>query len=326
MDRNLALEFVRVTEAAAIASARLMGRGDRNAADQAAVDAMRKALDTVNIAATVVIGEGERDEAPMLFIGEEVGRRASHSHAVDLALDPLEGTNLCALGHYDAISVLAIAERGNFLHAPDTYMDKVAVGPECRGKINYEMSTEELVKTVSSCKGKPIEEITVVILDRDRHKEIIGKVRNMGCRIKLIADGDVSAAISTCNPETGVDLLLGSGGAPEGVISAAALKCLGGDFFGKLMWRSEEEKSRALKMGVKNPDKVYAMDELARGQVIFCATGVTDGAWLKGVHFVKGGATTHSIVMRSFTGTVREIHARHSFALKPGFEQTEKCL
>lgn len=319
MDRNLALEFVRVTEAAAVASARLMGRGDRHAADQAAVDAMRKALDTVNVSATVVIGEGERDEAPMLYIGEAVGKRNSGSHAVDLALDPLEGTNLCALGHYDAISVLAIAEKGNFLHAPDTYMDKVAVGPECRGKISYSMPIDEKIRVIAECKGKPVDEVTVVVLDRDRHKNIIQAVRALGCRVKLIADGDVSAAISTCNPETGIDLLLGSGGAPEGVISAAALKCLGGDFFGRLMWRSEDEKNRALTMGVKDPDKIYTMEELAKGPVMFCATGVTDGSWLKGVHFIKGGATTHSIVMRSLTGTVREIHARHSFALKPGF-------
>jgi fructose-1,6-bisphosphatase II len=320
MDRNLALEFVRVTEAAAISSARLMGRGDRKAADQAAVDAMRKALDTVDVDATVVIGEGERDEAPMLFIGEKVGKRRSDSQKVDLALDPLEGTNLCALGHNDALAVIAIAEAGCFLHAPDTYMDKIAVGPECRGALSYEMSIPDILRTVALKKNKTLSEVTVVILDRDRHQDLIQKVRSLGCRIKLIGDGDVSAAISTCNPDTGVDILLGSGGAPEGVISAAALKCLGGDFIGKLMWRSEDEKKRALTMGVRDPDRVYALEELARGHVLFCATGVTDGSWLKGVHFQSGGCTTHSIVMRSRTGTVREVQARHAFSLKPGFE------
>jgi fructose-1,6-bisphosphatase II len=321
MDRNLAMEFVRVTEAAAIASARWMGRGERNAADQAAVDAMRKALDTVEVAGTVVIGEGERDEAPMLFIGEKVGARTNtKTQHVDIALDPLEGTNLCALGHGNALSVIAIANEGNFLHAPDTYMDKIAVGPKCKGLIRYGMSVNEIVNTVAKALGKNAPEVTVTILDRDRHKTLIEKVRGLGCRIALINDGDISAAISTCNPETGVDLLLGSGGAPEGVISAAALKCLGGDFIGKLLWRNDEERARAKKMGVTDMDKIYAIDELARGDVMFCATGVTDGSWLRGVNFVAGGCTTHSIVMRSQSGTVREIKARHTFATKPGFE------
>ncbi len=317
MDRNLALEFVRVTEAAAIASARWMGRGQKDAADQAAVDAMRRALDAVNVAATVVIGEGERDEAPMLYIGEKVGQRVADSRPVDIALDPLEGTDLCAMGHYDSISVIAIADQGCFLHAPDTYMDKIAVGPELRGKIDYRMSTSEILKTVALGRKKRLDEVTVIILDRDRHKELIQTVRDSGCRVKLIRDGDVSGAISTCNPETGVDILLGSGGAPEGVIAAAALKCLGGDFIGRLMWRSDHEKERAQKMGVKDFDRVYRMEDLARGNVMFSATGVTDGAWLKGVHFHGGGCTTHSIVMRSQTGTVREIQARHVFENKP---------
>lgn len=317
MDRNLALEFVRVTEAAAIASARWMGRGKKDAADQAAVDAMRRALDSVNVEATVVIGEGERDEAPMLYIGEKVGQRVSGSLPVDLALDPLEGTDLCATGHYDSISVIAVADKGCFLHAPDTYMDKIAVGPDLRGKIDYHMSTSEILKTVALGRKKKLDEVTVTILDRDRHKDLIQKVRDTGCRVKLIRDGDVSGAISTCNPETGIDILLGSGGAPEGVIAAAALKCLGGDFIGKLMWRNDNEKERAKKMGVKDLDRVYRMEELARGDVMFSATGVTDGSWLKGVHFHSGGCTTHSIVMRSQTGTVREIQARHVFENKP---------
>jgi len=320
MDRNLALEFVRVTEAAAMASAKWMGRGKKDEADQAAVDAMRKALDTIQVQGTVVIGEGERDEAPMLYIGEKFGRgTGTDCPKIDVALDPLEGTNLCAYGHYDALSVIAIADEGKFLHAPDTYMDKIAVGPEARGKLSYDMTTTEILKTVALAKKKALDEVTVIILERDRHKELIGKVRAAGCRIKLIGDGDVSASIATCNPDTGIDLLLGSGGAPEGVISAAALKCLGGDFLGKLLWRSDEEKERAKKMGVKDLDRVYRMDDLASGQVMFCATGVTDGAWLKGVHFMSGGCTTHSIVMRSRSGTVREIHSRHNFATKPMF-------
>jgi fructose-1,6-bisphosphatase II len=317
MDRNLALEFVRVTEAAAISCARLMGRGDRNLADQAAVDAMRKALDSIDVRGTVVIGEGERDEAPMLYIGEKFGRGKSDSPEVDVALDPLEGTNLCALGHYDAMSVIAIAQKGQFLHAPDTYMDKVAVGPECRGKICYEMSTREKLEVVAKAKGKDLGEVTAIILDRPRHEKLISDVRALGCRIRLINDGDVSAAIAVCHDETGIDILLGSGGAPEGVIGAAAVKCLGGDFIGKLQFCSEDEKQRAQKMGIQNFDKVYSMEELARGPVMVSLTGVTDGSWVKGVKFYGWGCTTNSIVMRSQTGTLREIKTQHRFDLKP---------
>ena len=253
----------------------------------------------------------------MLYIGEKFGKWGPDSPKIDVALDPLEGTNLCALGYYDSISVIAIAEGGNFLHAPDTYMDKVAVGPECRGKVKYGMSTLEILKTVAACKNKLLEEVTVVILDRDRHKKLISEVRAAGCRIKLIGDGDLGASISTCMPETGIDLMIGTGGAPEGVISAAAIKCLGGDFFGKLMWRNEEEIARAKKMGITDLDRVYARDELASGSVMFCATGVTAGAWLKGVNFFGGGCSTHSVVMRSQTGTIREITGRHHFDRKP---------
>jgi fructose-1,6-bisphosphatase II len=316
MDRNLAMEFVRSTEAAAIACARLMGRGEREAADQAAVDAMRRTLDTIDVDGTVVIGEGERDEAPMLFIGEKFGRRGPQSPKVDVALDPLEGTNLCALGHNDAMSVIAIANEGHFLHAPDTYMDKVAVGPELKGKIRYEMSTSEKLKMISREKKKEIRDITAVVLDRPRHKDLIAELRAHGCRIRLINDGDIAGSLLTCNPETGVDILLGSGGAPEGVISAAAMKCLGGDFIGRLQFRNEEEKTRAQKMGIKDLNKVYSMEELAKGDVMVALTGVTDGSWLKGVAFVGGGCTTQSIVMRSHTGTVREISARHRFDRK----------
>jgi fructose-1,6-bisphosphatase II len=310
------MEFVRVTEAAAISCARLMGRGERDMADQAAVDAMRKSLDTIDVDGTVVIGEGERDEAPMLFIGEKFGRRGPNSPKIDVALDPLEGTNLCALGHNDAMSVIAIASEGSFLHAPDTYMDKVAVGPEVRGKIRYEMSLREKLETVARCKNKEIREITAVVLDRPRHQDLITQLRASGCRIRLINDGDISGSLLTCNSETGVDILLGSGGAPEGVISAAAMKCLGGDFFGKLLFRNPEEAARAAKMGVKDPNKVYSMEELARGHVMVSLTGVTDGSWLRGVAFVGGGCTTHSMVMRSETGTVREIRTRHRFDRK----------
>ncbi|HVJ63908.1 MAG TPA: class II fructose-bisphosphatase [Bdellovibrionota bacterium] len=317
MDRNLALEFVRVTEAAAIASARWMGLGQKDAADQAAVDSMRKALEHLDVRGTVVIGEGERDEAPMLYIGETFGSGGKASAELDVALDPLEGTNLCANGHNNALSVIAVAERGNFLHAPDTYMDKVAVGPDCRGLLRYEMSTREKVEIVARAKNKSLRETTVCILERDRHRTIISELRSLGCRIVLIGDGDVSAAIATCNPETGIDLLLGSGGAPEGVISAAAMRCLGGDFIGKLLWRSDEEKSRAAKMGIKDFDKIYSVEELARGPVMFCATGVTDGSWLRGVKFFGGGCTTNSIVMRSSSGTIREVSTRHHFATKP---------
>lgn len=316
MDRNLALEFIRVTEAAAISSARWMGRGKRDEADQAAVDAMRRSMDVLDVHGTVVIGEGERDEAPMLYIGEEFGIRGKESPRVDVALDPLEGTNLVALGHSNAISVIAVADNGNFLHAPDTYMDKIAVGPECVGKVKWGMTTKEIISTVAKAKNKEINETTVIILDRDRHKGLIEEVRAAGARIRLINDGDLSAAISTCNPDTGIDLLLGTGGAPEGVISAAALKCLGGEFLGKLMWRNEEERARAVKMGIKDFDKIYTIEDLAKGEVMFCATGVTDGSWLKGVHFTGYGCTTHSIVMRSKTGTIREIHTKHVFAIK----------
>jgi fructose-1,6-bisphosphatase II len=316
MDRNLALEFVRVTEAAAISSSKWMGRGKRDEADQAAVDAMRRAMEVLDVCGTVVIGEGERDEAPMLYIGEVFGCGRKDAPMVDVALDPLEGTNLVALGHSNAISVMAVGDKGNFLHAPDTYMDKIAVGPESVGKIEWGMSTKDILNTVAKAKGKKVDETTVIVLERDRHKKIIEEVRAIGARIRLISDGDLSAAISTCNPETGIDVLLGTGGAPEGVISAAALKCLGGEFIGKLMWRSDEEKARAEKMGVKDFNRVYGINDLAKGEVMFCATGVTDGSWLRGVHFTSFGCTTHSIVMRSKTGTIRELQTKHVFGEK----------
>lgn len=317
MDRNLALEFVRITEAAALASARWTGHGNEKAADQAAVDAMRKAFDTVRIDGTVVIGEGERDEAPMLFIGEKVGLKKDDSPAIDIALDPLEGTTICATGGVGAISVIAFAERGGFLHAPDTYMDKIATGPNAKGMIDIDLSPTENINRVAEGNKKPVGDVTVVILNRPRHKELIAEVRKTGARIHLIDDGDVSAAVASGWADSGIDLLLGIGGAPEGVISAAAMRCMGGDFQGRLKFRNELEKERALKMGVKDLNQKFTLEELARGPVMFCATGVTDGPLLKGVKILAGGrAQTQSIVMRSQTGTIRYVDAYHNFSLK----------
>lgn len=318
MDRNLALEVVRVTEAAAIASARLMGRGEKDRADQAAVDAMRKAFDSMRIQGTIVIGEGERDEAPMLYIGEKIGAGGPDAPKVDIAVDPLEGTNLCAVGAPGALSVIAMAEDGRLLNAPDTYMDKIAVGPAAKGVIDITKSPTDNLKAIALAKGVYVEELTVVILERPRHEKLIQEVRQVGARIQLIQDGDVSAAIATCFEESGVDVLLGSGGAPEGVIAAAALRCIGGDMQGRLLFRSEHERERAWAMGVTDPHKVYEMHELAGGDVMFAATGVTSGNLLKGVRFFGGGhAETHSVVMRSRSGTVRFIQARHDLRKKP---------
>ncbi len=317
MDRNLALEFVRITEAASLACARYMGRGDEKAADQAAVDAMRKAFDRINIDGTVVIGEGERDEAPMLFIGEKVGKVTENSPKIDIALDPLEGTTICANGGFGALSVIAVAEQGRFLHAPDTYMEKLACGPKCAGLLSLDNTVTQNIEIASQALNKNIDELVVVVLDRPRHQDMIQEIRQTGARIQLIDDGDVSAGIATCLNDTGIDLLFGTGGAPEGVITAAALKCLGGDFWGRLKFRSEDEKQRAIKMGVKDLDKTYTRDELAQGDVMFCATGVTDGPLLSGVKTFPGQkATTHSLVLRSKTGTSRFIEATHNLKLK----------
>ena len=317
MDRNFALEFVRVTEAAALESARWMGRGDEKAADHAAVEAMRKMLGSISFDGTVVIGEGERDEAPMLYIGEKVGK--GQGQKLDLALDPLEGTTICARGGNNSISVIAIAEEGNFLHAPDCYMEKIAVGPEARGAISLDATPTENLREIAKAKRCHVEDLTVVILDRPRHQNLIAEVRATGARIYMIGDGDVSAAIATCKPESGVDVLMGTGGAPEGVIAAAALRCTGGDFQGKLVFRSESEKDRARRMGIQDLNRIYGIQDLARGNVMFCATGVTQGPFLGGVRFFAGGATTHSVVMRSETGTVRMIQADHHFDRKPKY-------
>jgi len=311
MNRNFALEFVRVTEAAALSSARLMGRGDEKLADQAAVDAMRDALNSIEFDGTVVIGEGERDEAPMLYIGEKVGKGGSAR--LDLALDPLEGTTICAKGLNNSISVIAIAEEGKFLHAPDCYMNKIAVGPEAKGVVSLELTATQNLKEIARVKKCSVSDLTAIILDRPRHEDLIREVRTSGARIWLIGDGDVSAAIATTEPHSGVDVLFGQGGAPEGVIAAAALRCRGGDFLGKLMLKDSEQIARAQKMGIKDPNKIYGIHELASGNVMFCATGVTQGTFLNGVRFFPGGATSHSIVMRSETGTIRYIQTEHRF-------------
>lgn len=317
MDRNLALEFVRVTEAAALSVGRWIGRGDEKAADHAAVESMRKAFDSIRFEGTIVIGEGERDEAPMLYIGEKVGGKEGPK--IDIACDPLEGTTITALGRSEALSVIAAAEEGNFLHAPDTYMQKIAVGPKAKGAIDITKSPTHNLKEVSKALGKSVEDMMVIILDRPRHADIIQEVRAAGARIRLIGDGDVSAAIACAQEQTGIDLLLGTGGAPEGVIAAAALRCLGGDFQGVLKWRNDQERERGRHMGITDENRVYHMNDLAKGNVMFIATGVTNGSYLDGVRYYGGGAHTHSIVMRSETGTVREIRTSHRFESKPRY-------
>ncbi|MFY0577943.1 class II fructose-bisphosphatase [Cystobacter fuscus] len=319
MDRNLAMEVVRVTEMAAIASARLMGRGGKNESDQAAVDAMRRAFDALQINGTVVIGEGERDEAPMLYIGEEVGRRHADDPSVDIALDPLEGTNLCAYGRPGAIAVVAMADKGKLLNAPDTYMEKIAVGPRARGAIDLRRSPTENLRSIAEKMKVYVADLTVIILERERHVELIKEVRAAGARIRLIDDGDVAGAIATCFEDTGVDVLMGTGGAPEGVISAAAVRSVGGDMQGRLVPRNAEEVARAARMGITDISKIYTAEELASGDVMFAATGVTSGDFLRGVRFFGGGCETHSVVMRSKTGTVRFIQSRHKFDKKPGY-------
>ena len=312
LERNLALEAVRVTEAAALSASRLMGRGDEKAADQAAVDAMRKALNSLNIDGTVVIGEGERDEAPMLYIGEKVG--SGEGPKVDIALDPLEGTTITAKGGQNACAVIALAESGNFLNAPDVYMDKLAIGPGFpEGVVNMDNTPEQNLKSLAKVRKCEIGDLLVCILDRPRHTDLIANVRAAGARIMLITDGDVSGVIATAQPDSGVDIYMGSGGAPEGVLAAAALRCIGGQMQGKLLFRNDDEIGRARKWGIKDLSRVYNILDLAKGNVMFAATGVTTGPFLKGVRRFPGGAVTHSIVMRSKTNTVRYIEAHHSF-------------
>ncbi|HWR40085.1 MAG TPA: class II fructose-bisphosphatase [Patescibacteria group bacterium] len=310
MDRELTLEFVRVTEAAAIEAARLMGKGDKIGADQAAVDAMRLAFDTVSISGTVVIGEGEMDEAPMLYTGEKVGAGGLE---VDIAVDPVEGTNLIAKGLPGSIAVLAIAPRGMLLHAPDMYMNKIAVGPKAAGKIHLDAPVKDNLAAVAESLGRKIEALTVVILDRPRHASIIKDVRDAGARIKLISDGDVSPAINAAIEGTGVHMLMGIGGAPEGVLAAAAIKCLGGDMQGRLWPENDADVERARKMGIEDVNKILMLEDLVRGdEVMFAGTAITQGDLLNGVrYFSGGGVRTHSIAMRGSTGTVRFVDAIH---------------
>jgi fructose-1,6-bisphosphatase class II len=319
MDRNLALEFVRVTEAAAISASAWTGKGDEHAADHAAVTAMRDRMASLEFDGTIVIGEGERDEAPMLYIGEKVGD--GKGPKIDIAVDPLEGTTITSKGGPNALAVLAAAPTGCLLHAPDTYMDKIAVGPKAAGKVSLEYPVSENLRIVGECVGKKIPELSVVVMDRPRHENLIKEIRSLGARIMLIGDGDVSGAISTAIPDSGADLLLGIGGAPEGVLAAAALSCLGGQIEGRLAFRNEGVRKRAFDYGIKNPDGVLKMQDLVKGEeAVFSATGVTNGTMLSGVKYLSGGAiSTHSVVMRAKSGTVRfitTIHANKSGSAK----------
>jgi len=313
-DRNLALELVRVTEAAAISASKWMGRGKKNEADGAAVEAMRKAFDSVAIDGTVVIGEGEMDEAPMLFIGEKVGAGGPR---MDIAVDPLEGTTITAKGAPNAMAVVALAEHGNFLHAPDIYMDKIAVGSGLpTGVVDLDAPVRENLRNLARAKKCEIADLVACILERDRHKKLIEDVREAGARIMLIGDGDVSGVIATAQPDSGVDIYLGSGGAPEGVLAAAALRCIGGQMQGRLMYEDEAQITRAREMGLLDPRHKFSGEAMARGDVMFAATGVTTGTMLRGVRRFGHGAITHSIVMRSKSGTVRYVEAHHNFLTK----------
>ncbi len=315
LDRNLALEVVRVTEAAALSASKWMGRGDEKAADQAAVDSMRIALNGMDIEGTVVIGEGERDEAPMLYIGEKVG--TGKGPKIDIALDPLEGTTICATGGPNALAVIAMAVDGGFLNAPDVYMDKIAIGPGLeKDIINLDNTPLINLQNLAKAKKVDIADLVVCILDRPRHEELIHKTREAGARIMLISDGDVAGIIATASKETGVDMYVGSGGAPEGVLAASALRCIGGQMWGRLTFRNDDERGRATRLGISDFNKIYTMNELAHGEVMFAATGVTDGSMLRGVRRWSSGASTQSIIMRSKTGTVRIISAEHNFSKK----------
>ena len=316
MDRNLALELVRVTEAAALVSSRFMGRGDKNGADGAAVEAMRRAFESIKIKGEVVIGEGELDEAPMLYIGEKVGLQTDDCKEVDIAVDPLEGTSLIAKGLPNAISVIAIGAKGSLLNAPDTYMKKIIVGPKAKGAIDLNKSVEENIISVANALGKKTSEMTIITQDRDRHDYTIQAARKLGARIKVFSDGDVATGIATCFEETGIDMLMGIGGGPEGVITAAAVKCMGGDMQGQIYPLSEQETNRCYEMGFSDEDikKILSIDDLAKGDdLFFAATGITEGDLLRGVrHIAHNKATTQSVVMRSKTGTIRFVDAIHN--------------
>jgi fructose-1,6-bisphosphatase II / sedoheptulose-1,7-bisphosphatase len=312
LDRVLVLEMVRVTEAAAIAASKLIGRGDEKAADHAAVEAMRKAFNELEFDGTVVIGEGERDEAPMLYIGEKVGNAPGTGPKIDIALDPLEGTTLTAKAWPNALAVLAIAEEGGLLNAPDVYMDKLAIGPGFeKGLVSLSKTPTENVNALAAAKGVQPDEIIACVLDRPRHDKLIAELRGLGCGIVLIPDGDVAGVIAVTNPDTTIDIYMGSGGAPEGVLAAAALKCVGGQFQGRLLFRNDDEKGRARKWGVTDLDRIYDLDDLVKGDAIFAATGVTDGSFLDGVKLRKGCLSTHSVVMRASSGTVRYVKGEH---------------
>jgi len=313
-DRNLALELVRVTEAAALAASRWIGRGDKDAADGAAVEAMRKAFDSVAISGTVVIGEGEMDEAPMLYIGEKLGLGGP---AMDIAVDPVEGTSIAAKGAPNALAVVALAEHGNFLHAPDIYMDKIAVGPGLpENVVSLAAPVAENLKNLARAKQKDISDLMVCILERERHEKIIAQCREAGARITLIGEGDVAGIFATTQEETGIDIYIGSGGAPEGVLAAAALRCTGGQMQGRLLFEDDSQLARAKTMGISDPTRIYTLTEMAAGDVMFAATGITTGQMLRGVQRFANSAITHSLVMRSKSGTVRTIEARHNFAVK----------
>jgi len=313
LDRVLVLEMVRVTEAAAIAASDLIGRGDEKAADHAAVEAMRKAFDELYIDGTVVIGEGERDEAPMLFIGEKVGGAPGKGPKIDIALDPLEGTTITAKAGPNALAVLAAAEEGCLLNAPDVYMDKIAVGPGYpEGVIDLGRTPTENIKAIAAAKGVKPDEIIVCVLDRPRHAELIAELREIGCGIQLIPDGDVAGVIAVTDENTTIDVYMGSGGAPEGVLAAAALRCVGGQMQGRLLFRNDDERGRARKWGIDDLDRIYSLNDLAKGDCIFAATGVTSGSLLEGVKRLKGSKmTTESVVMRASSGTVRWIKGEH---------------
>ena len=312
LDRVLVLEMVRVTEAAAIAASKLIGRGDEKAADAAAVEAMRVALNRLPFDGTVVIGEGERDEAPMLYIGEKVGSEQGSGPKIDIALDPLEGTTITAKAGPNALAVLAIAESGCLLNAPDTYMEKLAVGPAYpEGTIDLTRSVSDNVRSIARAKGVEPAEIVACVLDRDRHSGIIAELRALGCGVRLIPDGDVAGVIATADPDTGIDVYIGTGGAPEGVLAAAALRCVGGQLQGRLVFRNDDEVGRARRWGIEDLEKVYTLNEMAKGDCIFAATGVTDGSLLKGVHRTKNRVTTESVVMRASTGTIRRVSTEY---------------
>ncbi|UOR11240.1 class II fructose-bisphosphatase [Halobacillus amylolyticus] len=316
MERSLSMELVRVTEAAALSSARWMGRGKKDEADDAATSAMRDVFDTIPMKGTVVIGEGEMDEAPMLYIGEKLGN--GFGPRVDVAVDPLEGTNIVAQGTWNALAVIAIADHNRLLHAPDMYMEKIAVGPEAVGKVDINASVADNLAAVAKAKNKEVEDVVAIVLNRKRHEGIIEEIRAAGARIKLISDGDVAAAINTAFDDTGVDILFGSGGAPEGVLAAVALKCLGGEIQGKLIPSNDEELKRCTDMGIEDINRVLYMDDFCGGDdAIFAATGVTDGELLQGVQFKGQKATTQTVVMRAKSGTVRFIDGDHSLKKKP---------